>query len=403
MIRSLQRRFVLTAMLSLFVLLLILIGGIIGASYIAMERSTDQALERFISGTPPPPPKDSDRLPFFGYQIIPNSPAFLNYSIVIVDTKREVISIDSRLNSIDENTEIQEFALSVLENAKEKGKIGSFKYVVTKLNNGNSRIVFLDVSAQAQMLVGTARVSSLIGLACMILMFVILILVSRRTVQPIANSIEKQQRFVTDAGHEIKTPLAIIQANVDAMELHIDSNKWSKHIREQTVRLDGLMKQLLSLSQMDEGATIDFEETNFSSLVEKYVSTYSETSPDKEIVANIAPHVMLYGNRESLERLVIILLDNAVKHSGNAGVIHIKLDSFGRKKVLEITNSCPSLPDANPQTLFDRFYRADTARTQRNGGYGIGLSIARAITELHKGRISAAYDDEHTIRFRVEL
>ncbi|MGF7142795.1 hypothetical protein HNQ56_001213 [Anaerotaenia torta] len=404
MIRTLQRRFVLTAMLSLFVLLIIVIGGIIGASYFIMERNTDQALEMLSVDRPRTPPTGDERRPIFGYQLRPNLSSFMNHCVVLVDTKGEVAFINSGFYSNYDESEIYEYALRILDGSKMDGKIGSFKYKAVALDSSRYRIIFLDMSAQAQMLADTVIMACLIGLACLFLMFIILIIVSRRTVLPISESIEKQRRFVTDAGHEIKTPLAIIQANVDAMELHNGKNKWSKHIQEQAVRLDGLMKQLLSLAKMDEGeAAIPFENVAFSKLVENCVSAFSEMGCDKKIISDIPPSISLRGNRESLEQLVSILMDNAIKYSEVDGTITVKLTTIGKKAILEVINTCIALPDAPPNTLFDRFYRADTARTQKSGGYGVGLSIARAITEIHRGKISAFYDNENTIRFRVEI
>lgn len=404
MIRSLQRRFVLTAMLSLFVLLTILIGSIIGVSYFVMERGSDQALEKFASDVPPPPPPNNDnRALFFGYQVNPNS-AFYSNHYVVVNAEQVIVSIDEAFNSTYDTSDIQAYVFDILEGGKTKGKIRSFKYALTQLNDGNYRINLLDMSSQTEMLANTVLVSGSIGLACMVLMFIILILISRRTVRPIANNIDRQRHFVTDAGHEIKTPLAIIQANIDAMELHLGDNKWSKHIREQTVRLDGLMRQLLSLSQMDEGKMVhQFEDFEFSDLVDKYVALFSEANAKKRITAHVSPSVSFCGNKGSMEQLVLILMDNAVKYSTDSGDIIVKLYSVGKKSVFEVINICSELPDIEPHALFDRFYRADNARTQKNGGYGIGLSIAYAIVESHRGKITAHYDDKQTIRFRVEL
>lgn len=404
MIRALQRRFVLTAMLSLFVLLIIVIGSIIGVSYLVMERNSDQTLEMLSVDRPRTPPIGDERSAMFGYQLGPNPSLFMNHCVVLANTKGEVAVINSGFYSDYDESEIYEYTLRVLDGSKMDGKIGSFKYKAVALDSSKYRIVFLDMSAQAQMLADTVKMACLIGLACLILMFIIVMVVSRRTVLPIADGLEKQRRFVTDAGHEIKTPLAIIQANVDAMELHIGKNKWSKHIQEQAIRLDGLMKQLLSLAKMDEGkAATPFEDVAFSKLVESSVSGFSEMGFNKKIISNITPGISLRGNRESLEQLVCILMDNALKYSGADGTITIALTAIGKKAILEVINTCDALPVASPNTLFDRFYRADTARTQKSGGYGVGLSIARAVTEIHKGKISAFYDDEHTIRFRVEL
>lgn len=404
MIRTLRRRFVLTAMLSLFVLLIIVIGSIIGASYFIMEGNSDQALDMLSADRPKTPPASDERRPLFGYQLRPNPSSFMNHCVVLVDGKGEAAFINPGFFLNYDELEIYEYALRVLNGSKMEGKIGSFKYKIVALNDNGHKIVFLDMSAQAQILADTIRTTCLIGLACLVLMFIIVMIVSRRTVLPVAESIEKQRRFVTDAGHEIKTPLAIIQANVDAMELHNGKNKWSKHIQEQAVRLDGLMKQLLSLAKMDEGETaIPFENVAFSKLVEDCVSAFSEMGCDKKLMSDISPGVSLRGNRESLEQLVSILMDNAIKYSEIDGTITVKLTAIGKKAILEVINTCKALPDAPPSTLFDRFYRADAARTQKSGGYGVGLSIARAVTEIHRGKISAFYDNENIIRFRVEI
>lgn len=188
------------------------------------------------------------------------------------------------------------------------------------------------------------------------------------------------------------------------MQLHTGENRWIRHIREQTGRLDGLMRQLLSLSKMDEDhAAVSFEDIDLSELVAGCINDYAELASGKDVQAGIAPHVVVRGNREGLTQLVSILMDNAVKYSDENGRIAVKLSHMNRKAVLEVSNTCATLPDADPQALFDRFYRADAARTQKSGGYGIGLSIAEAIVAQHKGRIAAFYDDAHTIRFRVEV
>lgn len=403
MIRALQKRFVLAAMISLFVLLLILIGGITGASYFSMERTTDMTLEMLCADTPPPMPPANDRRPMFGYQIGRDPSPFMNHFTVFVREDHSIAAVDTGFAAAVEEAQISDYVQKAIAAGKPKGKAGAYKYLVTPREGGGSKIVFLDASAQARMLGDTFRAACVISLVCMGLMFVILLMVSRRTVRPIAENMEKQRRFVTDAGHEIKTPLAIIQANTDAMELHLGESKWSGRIREQTLRLDGLMRQLLSLSKTEEGVAQQLEEVDLSGVVERCAAAFADLDSSKGIHTEITPRILLRGNKESLEQLVSILLDNAVKYSQDGGVISVKLERMGKKAVLEVRNACDALPEAAPGTLFDRFYRADAARTQKNGGYGIGLSIARAIAEQHRGKIAAFYDDAQTIRFRVEL
>jgi signal transduction histidine kinase len=237
-------------------------------------------------------------------------------------------------------------------------------------------------------------------------MFLILLLVSRRAVEPLAKNIERQQRFVTDAGHELKTPLAIILANTDALELHHGAGKWSANIRAQVQRLDGLMHHLLTLSRMDEGEnTFPMAQVDVSRLVEEVLSSFGESAKQKglQISTEIAPELIINASAESLALLVSVLADNAVKYADEGGTVAVKLAASGKKTVLEITNSCQTLPDAPPERLFERFFRGDAARTQKDGGYGIGLSVAQAVAAMHRGKIEAFYDDEHTVRFKVEL
>ena len=236
-------------------------------------------------------------------------------------------------------------------------------------------------------------------------MLLFVILLSKKAILPIAENIEKQKQFVTDAGHEIKTPLAIIMANTDAMELHNGENKWSRNIREQTVRLNGLMQNLLALAKMDEGAVkLPSSDILLSSLLEEILPAFYEPAALKEIIIeeNIQPNIIMHGNRDSMSRLITILLDNAVKYTSKQGNIIIYLERKEGVITLSIKNTCDMLPEVDPEKLFDRFYRGDSARTQKSGGYGIGLSAARAIAESQKGSITASYE-ENQIIFTVEL
>lgn len=406
MTKDIRLRFVAAAMLSLLILLIILVTGITAVNYVMMERSADRTLQMLSEAPRPTPPADNaSGMPLFGYRVNPGAAGAFNHFTVITDQTQAVVSVALGNSEAISATDAQEYGAKVLERHDTQGKIGSYKYLMTALGNGSYRIVFLDISVQAQMLASTLRASSLVALLCMVLMLVIVMLISRRAIAPIARNMEKQRRFVTDAGHEIKTPLAIILANTDAMELHLGENKWSRNIRGQTLRLSGLMKQLLELSRMDEcGAQgYSFEAVDFSDLVHSGVSAFTELAGEKQIATAIDAGVNVYGHRTSLEQLISILMDNALKYSDKGGTIAVRLEGTVRNTVLEVINTFQNLPAAEPETLFDRFYRADTARTQSSGGYGIGLSMAKRITSMHGGIIRAFYDDEHTIRFRAEF
>ncbi|MFQ9799167.1 MAG: sensor histidine kinase [Clostridia bacterium] len=180
-------------------------------------------------------------------------------------------------------------------------------------------------------------------------------------------STEKQKQFITDAGHEIKTPLAIILANTDAMELHSGVSKWSQNIRAQTVRLNGLMQNLLALAKLDEGNVhLDAEAIVLSQLLEESLHSFEEAAELKgiSIQKEIQPDVTIHGNRDSIARLLSILMDNAVQYSPPEGRITISLQLAEKQAVLRIKNACENRPAEDPGKLFDRFYRGDSARTR---------------------------------------
>ena len=250
-------------------------------------------------------------------------------------------------------------------------------------------------------------VSCVGGLLCWFTMLLLVILLSKRAIYPIAQNMEKQKQFVTNAGHEIKTPLAIILANTDAMELHNGKNKWSQNIRAQTVRLNGLMQNLLTLAKMDEsGDGVPMSEFSAYLLMEETLDLFRETAEEKGITlqTELATDIMLRANRESIMQLVSILLDNATKYTPLNGNITVSLKKTDKQAVLQVKNTCEEPPEENLEKMFDRFYRGDTARTQSRGGYGIGLSAARAITEAHGGTITASYEKKTKVMtFTVKL
>jgi len=248
--------------------------------------------------------------------------------------------------------------------------------------------------------------SSLIGLTCWLCMFLLVFLLSGRAIRPIAANLERQKQFVTDAGHEIKTPLAIIAANTEAMELHNGESKWSRNIREQVTRLNGLMQNLLTLAKLDESnVALSCEPISLSALTEEGSDVFREAMELKhlQVERHIQPDLTVSANRDLMSRLISILLDNALKYTPIGGSVVIELFRADKTIQLIVANECEKLPDCPAEKLFDRFYRADSARTQKNGGYGIGLSAARSIAEAHGGTISALYRDDHTIAFIVTM
>lgn len=423
MIKELQKKFIITAMAAITVLLLVLLGAINGVNYVIVGRQTDKTLvmlaENEGASPPQPEPKAAGTPEDAGERAEKKDrPEFLTppgeediamssrYFLVRLNPEGTITQTDvSRISSVTEE-EAEALALEASGKA-DTGSIGRFKYKSVPSREGRgTAIVFLDTSSQLYSILIVLVLSAGMGLICWLLMLFLVVLLSKRAIRPIAENMELQKQFVTNAGHEIKTPLAVILANTDALELHNGESKWSRNIRSQTLRLSGLMQKLLLLARMDEGKMeLAFTDFSMSSLVEETIRTFGEAAELKQIAVRqeIQQGVTLRGSRDSIGQLCSILMDNAVKYADQGGEIRVSLRKREKAVVLKVENTCAEPLEGEPDRLFDRFYRGDSARTQKNGGYGIGLSVARAVAEAHHGTISAVFEEEHRIVFTVRL
>lgn len=221
---------------------------------------------------------------------------------------------------------------------------------------------------------------------------------------------EKQRQFITDAGHELKTPLAIILSNTEALELYQGESKWSRNIREQVGRLDGLTKNLLLLSRMEEHSeNVVRESLGLGELTQKMAEPFREPLALRGIGLRmeLAETIQISAGREQIERLLSVLLENALKYASDNGEVLITLqqknDGRKPKAVLRLENTCVKLPTVSPEALFERFRRGDEARTRKKGGYGIGLAVAKACAEANGGSILAIYEAPDRICFEIEF
>lgn len=410
MTKILQKRFVLTAMTAITLLLLVLIGTINIANSLIANRQINQVLFELVEseGLYTPPLQQPETHPPFPSMPTPDDMMGARYFFVRFDIDGQIIQ--SNVNNILSVSveEAQALALELYGTAKESGTTGNFKYKITHARDQQSSLmIFLDISSHQRSVLTVLAASFSVGLLCWIIMFLLVLLLSNRAIYPVALNMEKQKQFVTNAGHEIKTPLAIILANTDALELHHGETKWSRNIRTQAVRLDGLMQNLLILAKMDERQEM-LPTTEFSIplLLEETLDFYSETIAARKLClkTDIQPDITMRANRDSVMQLLSILLDNATKYAPEGGNVSVSLKKQNRAIILQVKNSCETAPEEDIEKLFDRFYRGDRARTQKNGGYGIGLSAARAIAEANHGKIVANYDaTQKMIVFSVTL
>lgn len=407
MIRSLQKRFILSSMLVVTILLTVLLGAINISNLAVSNQQNHQMLDILLKeeSNPQRPPKNEEPKEFFGGGMNENSRKAAVYFTVRADEAGNII--ESKVDRIANvsNAQAAELCRLLMEKELREGKIEHYLFRSAKNErDGTTLYLFLDTNLSMRDNLRILFFSFTAGIICWLLMLLLVRFLSKRAIQPIAENIARQKQFVTDAGHEIKTPLAIILANTEAMELYEGENKWSRNIREQTERLNGLMQNLLALSKADEdNLAFPKEILSPDKLVLEIMESFSESMALKELRLSkeVEAGLQIRANSEQIRRLFSILLDNAVKYSPKNGEITVLLTHRGKKIAFEIENQCEKLPSCPPEKLFDRFYRDDAARTQKNGGYGIGLSAAKSIVELYKGNIQAEYFPPDKIKFSI--
>jgi two-component system, OmpR family, sensor histidine kinase CiaH len=409
MIKKLQRKFILITMGSLLVVMLLLIGSINGINLYRMEKKLNGFMRiltdnkgqfpKFERGEPPKDDKE------FALHMNEETPFKTRYFVVEFNEDKSILQIDTSHIFAVSSGDAAEYAASVLEGSKDSGYKGIYKYSLVELSNGYL-VVFMDCSDDIQTAEAFLLISCIVALATLLLMFLLVSVLSKKAIKPIIESTEKQKQFITDAGHEIKTPLAIISANADVLELTGGENEWITSIRNQTARLDKLVKNLLMLSKMDEdNRKMVFTEFDLSEVVimmAEPFETIAETK-NKKFQMDIQPDITLLGDKSSIEQLISTLVDNAIKYSNEGGSIKITLSSVKKGIKLEVYNTTQELDTHNLDKLFDRFYRADSSRSRDTGGYGIGLSIAKSIVEAHHGKISVKSEDGRSICFTVVI
>ncbi len=401
MIKSLQRKFVLISSGSILVVIVVLIGLINGVNMYNMDKRIDGMLW-FLSGNDGNFP-DLEKTHPSDIKMTPETRFETRYFLVKADESGNITQIDIGHIAAISSEDAKSYAEEVLSQKKQKGYNGIYKYLIVEKEYGKL-LVFLDCNSEIETRNSFFLLFVSVGILCFIAVFAVIWGFSKRAIKPVVENIEKQRQFITDAGHEIKTPLAIISANADVLELSCGENEWVTSIRNQTKRLNELVKNLLTLSKIDEGKVrVTFSEFILSEAAHKALEPFILIAESKNIKfdVQIEPSLRIIGDYDGIQTLISILAENAVKYTENNGQITVELSKTGKNIKLEIKNNCKALPSGDLNRLFDRFYRADSSRSRETGGYGIGLSIAQAIVNAHKGKISVRVDNGNVICFTV--
>ncbi len=347
-----------------------------------------------------PRPPDMDRFPGFFTEETPFSTRFF---VVRFDKNGDIIGENMGYVSSVSREDAQEYALSVLEKDRSRGWKENYRYKLFDTPQGQS-VVFVDGSMNRATTRTMLFTSGLVLLGSMVIILVLIVLLSKRAVRPMAESYEKQKQFITDANHELKTPLTLILTNLDILEAETGQNEWLDDIRAEGHRMRTLVGQLTALSRLDEDQpSLTFAAFSLSETVSDTVAEFVPLMDSRgvSLSADIQPDLNYTGDEGAIRRVVAILLDNAVKYCDPCGNISITL-AAGRYPSVTVENSCSGVDNIELKRLFDRFYREDKARTA-GSSFGIGLSLAQSLVQQHGGQISVYKAGPGRIGFKIIL
>lgn len=332
------------------------------------------------------------------------TPYSTRYFVLRYTENGMLISADLRnIAAVTEN-DADKYLEIALRHGEGYGFTDGYKYLVTTAEDGNRMAVFLDDHNEMHSVLVLGMLSAAATVGCVLLVYIAVVLCSRRAIDPVVRAAEKQKQFITDAGHELKTPITVISASLSVLEMEVGKQKWIDKARGQTEKLTELVEELVTLSRLDEEPAPErFADFAVSDAASEVAESFRDFAAAKghELQLQIEPGVRYHGDEYAVRRLISVLFDNAVKYAAPGAPIFFSLTKTKKGVTLCEKNAFEGKFPEHPEALFDRFYRADSARAEK--GFGIGLSIARAVAEAHKGKITAAAENDNTAVFTVQL
>ena len=336
------------------------------------------------------------------YRYNEESPYRLRYFTVFYDENNEISKVDiEHIAAVNENAASQ-LAETVREYNQTVGYYENYRY---RCSDDGKAVIMLDNSDDIADVGIVTLIITLISVFFIIMITIVFYFLSRIIVKPFEENQRMQKQFITDASHELKTPLAIISANAEVLAYKTGENEWIDNITTQVDRVSGLVNELLTLNRLEEVEEIsDIEPVDLTAMIRRSYTDFAEVFRSKNVTMteDIEPDLMYNGNAAQLERLISVLIENASKYVLDNGEIKVTLKKDIRCTRFSVFNTCEIDPETDYTHLFDRFYRPDSSRTSSTGGHGIGLSIAKRIVILHGGSIEALPSD-HGLSFNVKL
>lgn len=349
--------------------------------------------------------KEDEEEDKFYQHMSPETPFELRYFSVKLNTDGGVLAVDTSKIAAVDTLKAEGYAKAVFDSDKDQGYLDSYKYMMGSTEDGNLIYVFLDVDRELRSF-RSFLISSLVITALGILtVLAMVLLLSDTALKPIIESYEKQKRFITDAGHEMKTPLTVISANTEIIELESGENQWTSGIKSQVLKLASLTEKLVILSKMEEGAKLEMNEFSLSEAFFDTCEQYKSIAMSRNVKfeSSIAENVSIVGNENEIRRCITLLLDNAFRYTNEGGFVSVKVQSLLNGVEIKFTNSTDGIQKGTLDNWFDRFYRTDLSRNSDTGGSGIGLSVVKAIILAHGGTVKAQSPDGINVEFTINI
>ncbi|RVU71002.1 MULTISPECIES: cell wall metabolism sensor histidine kinase WalK [Lactobacillus] len=420
MIQKFRWKFIGAAIGALFLVLILTLGSLVGVSYVQNQKEVDRVLTTLVKNEGHLSPHNAQ--PAFGNQNDPINRNFLagKYNPEAVYQYRYfsvVVGSDQRIKMINDNnvyklknSEINSFLKKVLARKDKRGNIKSgentYAYQVSKDSMGHKLIVFLNETLIYQRFWLILRLAIALGILALLIFSLVLILVSGKAIKPIKDTYHKQQEFITNAGHELKTPLAVISANTEMEEMLGNDSEWNQSNKEQVAKLTKLVNRLISLARAGETGELTLSKVDFSKIVEDGAQDFKSVMKKNDLTyqVSIQKDLKVIAEQHSLAEVVNILLDNARKYCDPHGKVRVELakSTWSKNVVLRVSNTYRKGKNEDYTHFFDRFYREDESHNSKKDGFGIGLAMARELIEIFHGKISVSHKGED-IMFTVSL
>lgn len=401
---KLRKKFIYFSVGIISIVTIIIIGFVNFAIFYNLNRNSDELLKTLVENNGVMPKIAMVENSDYDQRVLYLKNISNRFFTVRTDVQKNIITVNTDDVFFTSAQEAVEYAKTVLSKGQSRGFYKGFKYLIEDTGKGKL-IAFVDVVKDYGVIYSNLGNSIIIGIVVLFLVALFSFLLSKKAVRPMVQAYKKQNTFITDASHELKTPLAIIKTSADVLEMENGECKWTGNIHKQVNRLNELIGNLISLTKLDESDELEKFEFSFSDILSESVTDVKDyaLSLNKNIVANIEKGISFKGNEELIRKVINILLDNSIKYAKENSDINVNLSRQNRRIVFTIENEADNLEIKNYNVLFERFYRSDSSRNSKTGGYGIGLSIAQSIVLKHRGRISADSFDGKKIIFSVKF